>query len=194
MAQTKVVDIMNEGFEIYIKQRSNPGVKYNELLTSDVFEKYRSNRSVVIEKGEHEYKDSIPYSDYLLVKDGGIVGSIGLYGSKTKDTVLEDCKIIQFRSDEDCIAFAKANSISMGFYGMDLLAPLNQETFHKIFQEKLWFVSADSKDESELWYGIKWVINSDHIFWNEYFSYIYFDKSNDMTSFELNCKLTDSKL
>ena len=81
--------------------------------------------------------DAVPEAPYILVKEDVVIGSIGLYGSKTKDTVLEDCKIIHFKLDEDCIAAAKANSISYAFNGIDLLAPLREEKLKGKFNEKV---------------------------------------------------------
>ncbi|MBF1015144.1 MAG: hypothetical protein HXK78_08230, partial [Lachnospiraceae bacterium] len=40
-------------------------------------------------------------------------------------------------------------------------------------------------DVTQLFYGLKWGTNSDHLFWNEYYATISFDKDNKMTSFEL---------
>lgn len=186
ITQTTAGDVMEDGFDIYIKQRFEPGLDYEELLSSGVFKKYPADRSVFVEKGLKYDSDAVPYAQYILVKDDIVIGSITLYGDKVEDVVLEDCKISHLRLDEDCIAAAKANSISYSLEGIDLLAPLNKEKLIEIFNEKLWYVPINPKDITELRYGIKWTNNSEHLFWNEYFSYIRFDEENNMTSFELS--------
>ncbi len=105
-----------------------------------MFEKYSANRSVTVEKGFQLNRDTVSYAPYLLVKEDIIVGSIGLYGDMNKDTVLEDCKIILLRFDEDCTAAAHANSISCQLSGIGLLAPLKPEELRKAFGENLQFV------------------------------------------------------
>ena len=135
-----------------------------------------------VEKGFNENNDAVPEAPYILVKEDVVIGSIGLYGSKTKNTVLEDCKIIHFKLDEDCIAAAKANSISYAFNGIDLLAPLREEELRGKFGEKLWYTPINAKEITQRWYGIKWTNHSEHLFWNEYYSYIRFDEQNNMTS------------
>ncbi len=189
ITQTTAAEIMSDGFDIYIKKDSNSGVKYNELLSSGTFKKYSVNRSVFVEKGFNENNDAVPEAPYILVKEDVVIGSIGLYGSKTKDTVLEDCKIIHFKLDEDCIAAAKANSISYAFNGIDLLAPLREEELRGKFGEKLWYTPINAKEITQRWYGIKWTNHSEHLFWNEYYSYIRFDEQNNMTSFELMSRI-----
>lgn len=185
VTKTTVTDLIGSGFDIYIKRADSPGLDYKDMLSSGSYEKYPANRSVAVEKGFHIVNDAIPYSNYLLVKNGVVLGSVGLYGDETKDMVLEDCRIISFRIDEDCIADAKENSISYKLNNMDLLATLEKETLEKKFGENLWSVPRNLTDITQLYYGLKWTNNSDHTFWNEYYATIRFDKENYMTFFEL---------
>ena len=111
MAHTTVADIAADGFDIYVKQDNPSGRDYKKLLSSGAFKKYPVNGSILVEKGFRRNNTAIPYADYLLVKGGFVLGSIGLYGHKKKDTVLEDCKIIHLKLDEYCISDARANSI-----------------------------------------------------------------------------------
>ena len=185
VAKTTVTDLIGSGFDIYVKRANSPGLDYKDMLSSGSYEKYPTNRSIAVEKGFHIVNDAIPYSNYLLVKNGVVLGSVGLYGDEMKDTVLEDCRIISFRLDEDCIAAAKENSISYILNNMDLLATLEKETLEKKFGENLWSVPRNLTDITQLYYGLKWTNNSDHIFWNEYYATIRFDKKDHMTFFEL---------
>lgn len=185
ITKTTAADIMSDGFDIYVKQYYEPGLDYDEMLSSGTFKKYPADKSVFVEKGFRHKNSAVCDAPYILVKDDVVIGSITLYGSKTKDMVLEDCKISNLEINEECIAAAKANSISCTFSGIDLFAPLNYEKIREAFGEKLWHVPHNPKDITELLYGIKWTNNSEHLFWNEYFSYIRFDKKNNMTSFEL---------
>lgn len=185
VAKTTVTDLIGSGFDIYVKRANSPGLDYKDMLSSGSYEKYPTNRSIAVEKGFHIVNDAIPYSNYLLVKNGVVLGSVGLYGDEMKDTVLEDCRIISFSLDEDCIAAAKENSISYKLNNMDLLATLEKETLEKKFGENLWSVPRNLTDITQLYYGLKWTNNSDHIFWNEYYATIRFDKKDHMTFFEL---------
>ena len=73
---------------------------------------------------------------------------------------------------------------------VELLVPLQQETLQKTFDKKLWLVPPrNTRDITQLHYGIKWSTGSDHLFWNEYFAYIHFNESNDMTGFEISTEI-----
>lgn len=185
VTKTTVNELLESNFDIYIKRKDSPGLDYEELISSGTYEKYPANRSVTVEKGFHRNNDSAPYSDYILVRNGIVLGSIGLYGDETKDTVLEDCKIISFILDEDCIAAAKENSISYKLNGMDLLAVLKKEKLKKKFGEYLRSVPNKKADITQMFYGLKWGNNSSNLFWNEYYATISFNKENYMTSFDL---------
>lgn len=184
VTKTTVTDLLNSGFDIYIKRTDNPDVEYKELISSGSYEKYPANRSVMVEKGIHRSNSSIPYPN-ILAKNGVILGSMQLYGDETKDMVLEDCKILSFILDEDCIAIAKENSISYKLNGMDLLAVLKKEKLKKKFGEYLWSVPDNKADITQLFYGLKWGTNSSNLFWNEYYATICFDKKDHMTFFEM---------
>ena len=184
VTKTTVTDLLNSGFDIYIKRTDNPDVEYKELISSGSYEKYPANRSVMVEKGIRRSNSSIPYPN-ILAKNGVILGSMQLYGDETKDMVLEDCKILSFILDEDCIAIAKENSISYKLNGMDLFAVLKKEKLKKKFGEYLWSVPDNKADITRMFYGLKWGTNSSNLFWNEYYATICFDKKDHMTFFEM---------
>lgn len=131
---------------------------------------------------------------YLLVKDGLVIGNIGFYGDMNKKVVLEDCKIVYFRLDEDCLASVRSKDIDYKLDGMDLMGTLKEDSLKETFGDKLWLVPpSGTRDISQLHYGIQWTSMSDHLFWNQYFSYIDFDMSNKMTSFDLSTEIGRDK-
>ena len=184
VTKTTVTVLLNSGFDIYIKRTDNPDVEYKELISSGSYEKYPANRSVMVEKGIRRSNSSIPYPN-IIARNGVILGSMQLYGDESKDMVLEDCKILSFILDEDCIAIAKENSISYKLNGMDLLSVLKKEKLKKKFGEHLWSVPDNKADITQMFYGLKWGNNSSNLFWNEYYATISFNKENYMTSFDL---------
>ena len=187
MAKTTVGDVLAEGFDIYVKTGESSNRSYDNLLSSGEFKKYPADRSLLVKKGFQRNSDVTSQAPYLLVKDGRVLGGLGLYGDKTKDKVLEDCTIIHFSLDEDCIVVARAGDMAYHLDGMDLLLPLKQATLEKTFGQKLWLVPpSEPRDSTQLHYGIQWSTGSDHLFWNEYYAYIYFDEGNHMTGFELS--------
>ena len=184
VTKTTVTDLLNSGFDIYIKRTDNPDVEYKELISSGSYEKYPANRSVMVEKGIRRSNSPIPYPN-IIARNGVILGSMQLYGDESKDMVLEDCKILSFILDEDCIAIAKENSISYKLNGMDLLSVLKKEKLKKKFGEHLWSVPDNKVDMTQMFYGLKWGTNSSYLFWNEYYATICFDKKDHMTFFEM---------
>lgn len=190
MAHTTVADILADGFEIYVRQYEIPIRNYDELLSSGIFKKYSADRSTLVKKGFRRDNDSMYNAPYLLVKDGVVLGGIGLYGDKSKDVVLEDCIIIHLRLDEQSVSKARENSISYSLDDIDLLAPLKKTELQKTFGKKLWLVPPSKPiDISQLHYGIQWSTGSDHLFWNDYYAYIDFDERNNMTAFKISTEI-----
>ena len=184
-ARTTAKDLIDSGCDIYIRRSGAGSTDYNELLTSGSYVKYPADQSVRIEKGFHPVNDSVENAKYILVKEGLVLGSIELYGGETEDIVLENSKIIGFKTDEEGIAAAKGKSLSYKLNGMELLTTLKREKVKKTFAGNIWSIPDKDADITQLYYGLKWRTNSDHLFWNEYYATISFDKENKMTSFEL---------
>ena len=84
VTKTTVTDLLNSGFDIYIKRTDNPDVEYKELISSGSYEKYPANRSVMVEKGIRRSNSSIPYPN-IIARNGVILGSMQLYGDESKD-------------------------------------------------------------------------------------------------------------
>ena len=183
LAKTKASDVLKDGFDIYVNQKDNYYIRYQDLLTSGKLKKYEISQNILVKKGFRRYYMSDCL--YYLAKGNTIIGSIGLYGDLIKDTLLKDCRIVHFYLDQDCVQVLKRNSISFQLNGVNLLDTLNIEVLRKTFGKKLWSVPNNPQDITQLYYGIKWTSHSSHLFWNEYYSYIHFDENNNMTSFEM---------
>ena len=106
LAETKASDLMEAGFNIYVRQ-GDGGSDYENLLADDNFQKYPGDKTVTIEKGFRLDSNAVPYALYLLVKDGIVLGSISFYGAEDQDVSLEDSKVIQVRFNKDSIEAAK---------------------------------------------------------------------------------------
>lgn len=194
LAHTSLNDIRDQGFDIYVKQRESTTSDYDELLTSGDYKKYPLDRSIYVDKGFKIYNDVVYKAPYLLVKDGLVIGNIGFYGDMNKNVVLEDCKIVYFRLDKDCLTSVRSKDIDYKLDGMDLMGTLKEDSLKETFGDKLWLVPpSGTRDISQLHYGIQWTSMSDHLFWNQYFSYIDFDMSNKMTSFDLSTEIGRDK-
>ncbi len=184
VTRTTAGDLIKDGFDIYVRNDGADSAAYEDLITSGTFAKYPADNSMHMEQGFHQSSGALPYANYLLVKDNAVLGSIGFYNHT--DTVLEECKIIEFKMDADCIAAARANSMVCTLNGIELLAPLDPEAIKKTFGKHLWSLPDRPVHDGERYYGLHWTTNSNHLFWNEYDSTIHFDENNAMTALELS--------
>ena len=193
LAETKASDLMEAGFDIYLRQ-GDGGSDYEDLLTDGNFQKYSGDKSVTIEKGFRFDSNAVPYAPYLIAKDGIILGSISFYGAEDKDVILEDSKVIQIRFNKDSIEEAKKNSITFKLDELDLTKRLDLPLVQKTFKKHLWSIPPSStNDVTQLWYGLQWSSNSDSLFWNEYYSLIRLDENYLMTDFELAVQIAKNE-
>ena len=193
LAETKSSELMDAGFDIYVRQ-GDGGSDYEDLLTSNSFQKYPGDKTVTIEKGFKLDSNAVPYSPYLLAKDGIVLGSISFYGAEDKDVVLEDSKVIQVRFNKDSIEAAKKHSITFKLNELDLTTRLDVSLVQETFKKHLWSIPpSNTSDVTQLWYGLKWSSNSDSIFWNEYYGLIRLDENYMMTDFELAVQVARDK-
>ena len=189
LAETKASDLMEAGFDIYVRQRDGAS-DYEDLLADGSFQKYPGDKTVTIEKGFRLDSNSVPYAPYLLAKDGIVLGSISFYGAEDKDVVLEDSKVIQVRFNKDSIEAAKEHSITLKLDKLDLTSRLDVPLVQETFKKHLWSIPpSNTSDVTQLWYGLQWKSNSDSLFWNEYYSLIRLDENYLMTDFELAAKV-----
>ena len=185
LAETKASDLMEAGFDIYVRQ-GNGASDYEDLLTDGNFQKYSGDKSVTIEKGFRLDSNAVPYAPYLLAKDGIVLGSISLYSAEDQDVALEDSKVIQVRFNKESIEAAKKHSITLKLDELDLTTRLDLSLVQETFKKHLWSIPpSHTSDVTQLWYGLKWSSNSDSLFWNEYYSLIHLDENYLMTDFEL---------
>ena len=189
LIETKASDLMEAGFDIYVKQ-GDGGSDYEDLLADGSFQKYAGDKSVTIEKGFRLDSNAVPYAPYLFAKDGIVLGSISFYGAEDQDVALEDSKVIQIRFNKDSIKAAKEHSIAFKLDKLDLTSQLDVPLVQETFKKHLWSIPPSStNDVTQLWYGLKWSSNSDSLFWNEYYSLIRLDENYMMTDFELACQI-----
>lgn len=189
LAETKASDLMEAGFDIYVKQEDGAS-DYEDLLTDGNFQKYSGDKSVTIEKGFRLDSNAVPYAPYLFAKDGIVLGSISFYGAEDKDVVLEDSKVIQVRFNKESIEAAKKHSITFKLDELNLATRLDIPLVQETFKKHLWSIPpSNTNDVTQLWYGLKWKSNSDHLFWNEYYSLIRLDENYHMVDFELSAEI-----
>ena len=193
LAETKASDLMEAGFDIYVRQGDGAS-DYEDLLTDGNFQKYPGDKTVTIEKGFRLDSNAVPYALYLLVKDGIVLGSISFYGAEDQDVSLEDSKVIQVRFNKDSIEAAKKHSITFKLDELDLTKRLDLPLVQKTFKKHLWSIPPSStNDVTQLWYGLQWSSNSDSLFWNEYYSLIRLDENYLMTDFELAVQIAKNE-
>ncbi len=193
LAETKSSELMDAGFDIYVRQ-GDGGSDYEDLLTSNSFQKYPGDKTVTIEKGFRLDSNAVPYAPYLLVKDGIVLGSISFYGAEDHDVAIEDSKVIQVRFNKDSIEAAKKHSITFKLNELDLTTRLDVSLVQETFKKHLWSIPpSNTSDVTQLWYGLKWSSNSDSLFWNEYYGLIRLDENYMMTDFELAVQVARDK-
>ena len=189
LADTKASDLMEAGFDIYVKQ-GDGGRDYEDLLTDGSFQKYSGDESITIGKGFKLDSNAVPYAPYLLVKDGIVLGSISFYGAEDQNVALEDSKVIQVRFNKDSIEAAKKHFITLKLDELDLTSRLDVPLVQETFKKHLWSIPpSNTSDVTQLWYGLQWSSNSDSLFWNEYYSLIRLDESYHMIDFELSAEV-----
>ena len=189
LAETKASDLMEAGFDIYVKQ-GDGGRDYEDLLTDGSFQKYSGDKSITIGKGFKLDSNAVSYAPYLLVKDGIVLGSISFYGAEDQDVALEDSKVIQVRFNKESIEAAKKHSITLKLDELNLTTRLDVPLVQETFKKHLWSIPpSNTSDVTQLWYGLQWSSNSDSLFWNEYYSLIRLDENYLMTDFELAAKV-----
>ena len=139
LAETKASDLMEAGFDIYVRQGDGAS-DYEDLLVDGSFQKYSGNKTVTIEKGFRLDSNAVPYVPYLLAKNGIVLGSISFYGAEDKDVVLEDSKVIQIRFNKDSIEEAKKHSITFKLDELDLTTRLDIPLVQETFKKHLWSI------------------------------------------------------
>lgn len=196
LAHTTAKELIDDGFDIYFMKNENSHANYSELISSGNFKKYSADRSIYVKNGFRRNDAAVEYSPYLFAKDGVIIGSIWFYGNENKDVILEDCKIIHIELNKDSIKAIRENSISCKLNGLDLIAPLKSEEVKKTFGRKIWLTPDNTKNLTELKYAIRWPspnTSLESLFWNTYYSFIYFDENNNMIKFQISTQVASNK-
>ena len=188
LSETKVSDLMDKGFEIYVSNGRHDYPNYNELLTTGSYTKYQG-AGVSVPNGFKSYDSAVTRSTYLLVKKNVVLGCIGVYGDKRKSTELKDCVVTQVCFDSECTAVAKKYGISYNIDGIDLLKKLDENEFTKVFGKKIWLTPSEPRDEYLGHYGVQWGAGNNEFFWNHYFMNLDLDSNNDIVNFNFSSNI-----
>ena len=188
LSETKVSDLMDKGYDIYVSNGKQDYSEYDELLTSGSYSKYQG-AGVSVPNGFKSYDSAVTRSTYLLVKKNVVLGCIGVYGDKRKSTELKDCVVTQVCFDSECTAAAKKYGISYNIDGIDLLKKLDENEFTKVFGKKIWLTPSEPRDEYLGHYGVQWGAGNNEFFWNHYFMNLDLDSNNDIVNFNFSSNI-----
>lgn len=186
--KTTISELMKEDFQIYVKkEKYPPSLKYEDILTSGVFEKYSQTTPIFVEKGYEAKSISLRDADYLFVKDHCILGSFLPYGREEKETNLEDCKIVQIDVFEESWKTIQEKQISCQINGVNLLKPLQTEEMKKVFGKNLWETPEKKIEGYDAHYQIFYPAN--RVFWSEYHISMKLEEKNILREFYLETRL-----
>lgn len=188
LSETKVSDLMDKGYDIYVSNGKQDYSEYDELLTSGSYTKYQG-AGVSVPNGFKSYDSAVTRSTYLLVKKNVVLGCIGVYGDKRKSTELKDCVVTQVCFDSECTAVSKKYGISYNIDGIDLLKKLDENEFTKVFGKKIWLTPSEPRDEYLGHYGVQWGAGNNEFFWNHYFMNLDLDSNNDIVNFNFSSNI-----
>ena len=193
LTETKVSDLIDKGFEIYVSNGRHNYPNYDELLTTGSYSKYQGS-GVSVPSGFKSYDSAVTRSTYLLVKKNVVVGCIGVYGDKRKSTELKDCVITQLCFDSECTAAAKARGISYNIEGINLLKSIDESEFKEVFGKKIWLTPSEPGGEYLGHYGVQWGAGNNEFFWNHYFMNLDLDSKNNIVNFSFSSKIAAERL
>lgn len=188
LSETKVSDLMDKGYDIYVSNGKQDYSEYDELLITGSYTKYQG-AGVSVPNGFKSYDSAVTRSTYLLVKKNVVLGCIGVYGDKRKSTELKDCVVTQVCFDSECTAVAKKYGISYNIDGIDLLKKLDENEFTKVFGKKIWLTPSEPRDEYLGHYGVQWGAGNNEFFWNHYFMNLDLDSNNDIVNFNFSSNI-----
>ena len=188
LTETKISDLMDKGYDIYVSNGKQDYPEYDELLTSGSYTKYQG-AGVSVPNGFKSYDSAVTRSTYLLVKKNVVLGCIGVYGDKRKSTELKDCVVMQVCFDSECTAVAQKYGISYNIDGIDLLKKLDENEFTKVFGKKIWLTPSEPRDEYLDHYGVQWGAGNNEFFWNHYFMNLDLDSNNDIVHFNFSSNI-----
>ena len=192
LSETKVSDLMDKGYDIYVSNGKQDYSEYDELLTSGSYTKYQG-AGVSVPNGFKSYDSAVTRSTYLLVKKNVVLGRIGVYGDKRKSTELKDCVVTQVCFDSECTAVSKKYGISYNIDGIDLLRKLDENEFTKVFGKKIWLTPSEPRDEYLGHYGVQWGAGNNEFFWNHYFMNLDLDSNNDIVNFNFSSNIAAAR-
>ncbi|MDN5024808.1 hypothetical protein PCY08_05055 [Streptococcus sp. SO4] len=192
LSETKVSDLMDKGYDIYVSNSKQDYSEYDELLTSGSYTKYQGS-GVTVPSGFKSYDSAVTRSTYLLVKKNVVVGCIGVYGHKKRYEELKDCVVTQVCFDSECTAAAKKYGISYNIDGIDLLEKLDENKFKEVFGKKIWLTPSNPRGEYLGHYGVQWGTGNNEFFWNQYFMNLDIDSNNNLVNFSFKVHIAGER-
>ena len=192
LTETKISDLIDQGFEIYVSNGRHDYPNYNELLTTGSYSKYQG-AGVSVPNGFKSYDSAVTRSTYLLVKKNVVVGCIGVYGHKKRYEELKDCVVTQVCFDSECTAAAKKYGISYNIDGIDLLEKLDENKFKEVFGKKIWLTPSNPRGEYLGHYGVQWGTGNNEFFWNQYFMNLDIDSNNNIVNFSFKVHIAGER-
>lgn len=187
LGQTTVKELMDDGFDIYIRKEHTANLDIEDFPDSKQFEKYSETMTISVPKGYHwQTSKIVPYSKGILAKNNTAIAEVIFYGSMTKETVLKDCSIIHFIMNDRHSSKRKKDEISIKLNGINLLSKLDTDTMKKTFGHK---IVRPNQIDSDKHFIISWDSNSHHLFYNSYAAIIDMDDNDSVNSFELECQI-----
>lgn len=192
LTETKISDLIDKGFEIYVSNGRHDYPNYNDLLTTGSYSKYQGS-GVTVPSGFKSYDSAVTRSTYLLVKKNVVVGCIGVYGHKKRYEELKDCVVTQVCFDSECTAAAKKYGISYNIDGIDLLEKLDENKFKEVFGKKIWLTPSNPRGEYLGHYGVQWGTGNNEFFWNQYFMNLDIDSNNNIVNFSFKVHIAGER-
>ena len=192
LSETKVSDLIDKGYDIYVSNGKQDYPEYDELLTSGSYYKYQGS-GVTVPNGFKSYDSAVTRSTYLLVKKNVVVGCIGVYGHKKRYEELKDCVVTQVCFDSECTAAAKKYGISYNIDGIDLLEKLDENKFKEVFGKKIWLTPSNPRCEYLGHYGVQWGAGNNEFFWNQYFMNLDIDSNNNIVNFSFKARIAGER-
>lgn len=187
LGETTVKELIDGGFEFYLKKEDATRSDLREFPNSDQFEKCTPGKTVSLRKGYHFYgAKAIPHAEGILVKDDCILAELVFFGSLREDVPLKDCSIIRLNMNDSFLLNAKKIGTSLTLDGVDLLSKMDAKKMKKTFGRK---ILRANKAQEEKQYIISWNTSSNHLFFNTYGAKIEMNDNFFVSELELSCQI-----
>ncbi len=159
--RTRVSDLREAGFQVYVRIGEPDRVKEEEVLQSGIYSPYEEPKDVEAESEEGEGSEVPGYAKYLLVKEGKVLASMML---STEAESFADRRLDWIAFREYGIQKIREEKYGFSIDGLDLCGQITEEVMQKKFSENLVLNREFSEGGRSYWlaYG------SDNTFWDVY--------------------------